>query len=584
MSHKFVILDELMDQLEAAQSGLVPSSIIQSVVSGVQNVPSNIVQSRIGGNSSTAYTTLPLSPISDNCCIDKSYINLQFDCNFSLKATPTTGATVGAQSFPLYIGFRDGAQLFNQIQILIENSAIWQTVYQREEALIAYNALPETEVRGNPQYASIDKLKENLNCPMKKIIVNIPTGSGNDVPSYANINIKFKMTVDLNRLTPLLSNLHFTTPHMGNLRLKLFLQQIEKALFICPDYSAVRATALTQQSWQFYPFATLYNNGQSENLLSIMKIYTIAAAALGGNIGTLTIDQPQPDSTTHITPDFISFKSDGLIEMVQTNFKIKDAEYKQLTDYFADMGSVIIPSQTFSTNVFNNSEIISGSYPQSQIGSVGGYNIDFISVWSHPPTCSSIGTKLYGQNIQLILDGRPINPIPYRSVEDKCIVDSTQALIDTDTEEINKDYIRSLNLYNDPSGQNDYLTGPKLLTYTGASYNTSASMTFDNPNSFVLNFATNLPDAFHSGACILENSNRQANVRFLVGGAYNGATTALSKDGLYYNKEYPYNLNVYNSDLVSGFTCFCDCCIVLNYDRDRGTCFDGSLSWAAPYV
>lgn len=579
MSHKFVILDELMDQLEAAQSGLVPSSIIQSVVSGVQNVPSNIVQSRIGGNSSTAYTTLPLSPISDNCCIDKSYINLQFDCNFSLKAT-TDGTGSAAQDIPLYIGFRDGGQLFNQIQILIENSAIWQTVYQREEALIAYNALPETEIRGNPQYASIDKLKENLNCPMKKVIVHFNAIGPNNTGTYINIPLKFKMTVDLNRLTPLLSNLHFTTPHMGNLRLKLFLQQIEKALFICPDYSAIRAKA-NQQSWQFYPLATLYNNGESVDLLKVMKLIKVNGDPIDSHINSLTIDQPQPENGK--TPDFISFKDDGLIEMVQTNFKIKDAEYKQLTDYFADMGSVIIPSQTFSTNVFNNSEIPLKNYPTSQIGSVGGYNIDFISVWSHPPTCPSIGTKLYGHNIQLILDGRPINPIPYRSIEDKCIVDSTQALIDTDTEEINKDYIRSLNLYNDPSGQSDYLTGPNLLKYAGQYYNSSTVMTFDNPNSFVLNFATNLPDAFHSGACILENSNRQANVRFLVGNVEKGDISA-GEDALYFKAEYPYNLNVQNTPLVSGFTCFCDCCIVLNYDRDRGTCFDGSLSWAAPYV
>lgn len=568
MSHKFVILDELMDQLEAAQSGLVPSSIIQSVVSGVQNVPSNIVQSRIGGNSSTAYTTLPLSPISDNCCIDKSYINLQFDCNFTLKATSAAAGTA-AQNIPFFVGFRDGAQLFNQIQIMIENSAIWQTVYQREEALIAYNALPETEIRGNPQYASIDKLRENLNSPMKKVIVSLPA-LGNTETKIVEVHLRFKMTVDLNRLTPLLSNLHYTTPHMGNLRLKLFLQQLEKAMFICPDYSAVRAKQ-QQQSWQFYPFATLYNNGTPENLITVMKLYDVSGNVINSNITSLYIDQPATGT------DFITFKDDGIIEIVQTNFKIKDDEYKKLTDYFAEMGSVIIPSQTFSTNVFNNSEIVKGNYPQSQIGSVGGYNIDFISVWQHPPTCPSIGTKLYGQNIQLILDGRPINPIPYRSIEDKCIVDSTQALIDTDTEEINKDYIRSLNLYNDPSGQNEYLKVAGLQAYTANDY-TSTVISFDNPNSFVLNFATNLPDAFHSGACILENSNRQANVRFLVGNVLG------SGDTLYTQTNYPYNLNVYNTDLVSGFTCFCDCCIVLNYDRDRGTCFDGSLSWAAPYV
>ena len=85
MTHKFVILDEIMNQLEAAQSGVVPGSITQAVVSGVQNVPANITQSRIGGNSSTSYTTLPLSPIVKNCCLDKTYINMEFDCNFGIK-------------------------------------------------------------------------------------------------------------------------------------------------------------------------------------------------------------------------------------------------------------------------------------------------------------------------------------------------------------------------------------------------------------------------------------------------------------------------------------------------------------------
>ena len=76
---KFVIIDEIMDQVEAAKSGVVPGSVTQSVVSGIQNVPSNIVQQTIGGTSAGAYTTFPLSPIVKNCCLDKTYLNFEYD-------------------------------------------------------------------------------------------------------------------------------------------------------------------------------------------------------------------------------------------------------------------------------------------------------------------------------------------------------------------------------------------------------------------------------------------------------------------------------------------------------------------------
>ena len=135
MTHKFVVIDEIMNQLEAAKSGIVPGSVTQAVVSGIQNVPANIKQHTIGGASSTSYTTFPLSPIVKNCCLDKTYLNLEFDVNFTI-AGDTTSAT-GEYIIPYYIGFRDNSSLFNQIQILIENSAIWTTTYQREESVLS---------------------------------------------------------------------------------------------------------------------------------------------------------------------------------------------------------------------------------------------------------------------------------------------------------------------------------------------------------------------------------------------------------------------------------------------------------------
>lgn len=594
MSHKFVVIDEIMEQMEAAKSGIVPGSVTQAVVSGVQNVPSNIKQHSIGGVASTSYTTFPLSPIVKNCCLDKSYLNLEFDVNFDMTFKGLTASK--RYLIPFYLGLRDNASIFNQLQILIENSAIWTTTYQREESVLSYNSLPETEIRGNNQYASIEKMREGKYCPMKRYLVDIGDSDGNtDKKVY--INQHFKITIDINRLTPLLSNLHFTTPHMGNLRLKVFMQEFEKCLFICPDYNYFAYTTpsgtdtpakiseilnqpFLNQYWQFYPFYKFTSEITKYQIP--FYAYNITDSKLEQPSSVIISNPTNPDKTKQ---DFMTFDNGGIAEIVQTCFDIKDEEYQRLTDYFASLGSVIIPSQTWSTNVFNNSQIAQGGkFPGTQIGNIGGYNLDFVSVWTHPTQHPCAFTNEYLKDVQLILDGRPINPIPYPYINDKAVVDTTQAIIDTDHEEINHDYISSLTLFN-IEDSNEYVKNPLYVYYGNGNPSGTSNVIcrgirtnyIANPNTFALNFSTNLPDAFHSGACILENSNRQAVLR------YNAQSVIDSNNNLI-TTTFPMIFNHKSDELVSGFSAFCDCCIVLTYDPARQTCFDGQLSWAAPYA
>ena len=294
--------------------------------------------------------------------------------------------------------------------------------------------------------------------------------------------------------------------------------------------------------------------------------------------------------------DFMTFANNGACEIVQTCFDIKEEEYQRLTDYFASIGSIIIPSQTWSTSVFNNSTIVGGSnWPESQIGNVGGYNIDFISVWQHPEGSPCCLTKEFLNNIQLILDGRPVNSLPYAYINDKCVVDTTQAIIDTDHEEINADYINSLTFLNMSDDQRYVKESPHATFGTGAVGSSILRKDLINPNTFSLNFSTNLPDAFHSGACILENSNRQAVIRFNSTNQLSTAAINTTND----RKLFPFFItnsitgnigtekpeSVINSQSTTiGFSTFCDCCIVLTYDPARQFCYDGQVSWAAPYI
>lgn len=581
MSHKFVVIDEIMNQLEAAKSGIVPGSVTQAVVSGIQNVPANIKQHTIGGASSTSYTTFPLSPIVKNCCLDKTYLNLEFDINFTISGD-TTSAT-GDYIIPYYIGFRDNSSLFNQIQILIENSAIWTTTYQREESVLSYNSLPETEIRGNNQYSSIEKMREGKYSPMKRVLTKA-TAVANKFSKEETVH--FKCTVDINRLTPLLSNLHYTTPHMGNLRLKVFFQEFEKCMFVCPDYNyIVKAKDFANQPiynqyWQFYPLYLFTGPTGAPN--TQIPFFAIIANNEDANRNVEQLNSVKISNPITEEKDFMTFAgSTGVAEIVQTCFDIKDEEYQRLSDYFASLGSVIIPSQTWSTNVFNNSTITGGEhsrYPSSQIGNIGGYNIDFISVWSHPTLSTVCFNKEFQTNVQLILDGRPINALPYEYINDKAVVDMTQAIIDTDHEEINHDYISSLTLFNE-TDTGEYIPDTLQTMYGDGSLTKSINKNYiSNPNTYALNFSTNLPDAFHSGACILENSNRQAVIRL-------NASSAVDNNPKFESAlKFPVILTHKNTDIVSGFSSFCDCCIVLTYDPARGTCYDGQLSWAAPYL
>lgn len=585
---KFVVVDEILDQLEAAKSGVVPGSVTQSIVSGIQNVPTSIVQKGLAAGGS-CFTTVPLSPIIKNCCLDKTYLNLEFDCNFQITI-PAGLTNTNHYVIPFYFGFRDTSAIFNQIQILIENSALVTTVYHREESVIAYNSLPETEIRGNNQYSSIEKMQNNKYSPMKRVEIEFTATTG---VSVLPVTVHFKVTVDINRLCPLLSNLHYTTPHFGNLRLKLWLQRIQESMFFCPDYNyAVRvATAddaiqpMYSQYWSFYPLSSYLGGNPCLNTQVPFFLYNYTANKI--EVPTSVSFNIQNNA------DFITFANSGVFEIVQTNFDIKEDEYQRLNDYFASTGSIIIPTQTFDTGVFNNSTIeAGGTWNSTMIGSIGGYNVNFISVWAHPQSQATCFMNEFLKNIQLILDGRPVNALPYLFVNDKCVVDCTQAIIDTDHEEINSDYIASLTAFNTSDDSSYMNIAPKTYYNRGNNYSIGVSK-ISNPNTYALNFSTNLPDAFHSGACILETSNRNGVVRLnSLSSADDTAAFNVAADNVLFpytiNHKSLLNLGGANSNstdsTVVGFTAFCDCCIVLTYDAARGVCFDGQLSWSAPYI
>lgn len=568
-NHKFVILDELQEQLEVVQNGVKPESFTQSIITGIQNTPSSLVQ-RSANTSSNLFTTFQLSPQARTInCLDSSFIDLEFDVSFSI----ITGANAGAnETIPMWFGFRDTSSCINQIQLLIENSAIWTTTYHHEESVLVMNALPESEIAGNNQYASIDKMKRGLESSMQLCYFPLVSGS-----STHNQTVHFKITVDVSRLDPIISNMHFVSTHYGNLKLKLFFNNLIQSLFFCPAYNLINAAAAFAANtniktsdglyWSFYPFSKFYS-GQ------LIQTTTMPVYIYNTNAHTFTLYNNTITFRDTAGVDFLRFNE---ANMCQCNLDMYDDEYNAFSQYIESQGSIIIPTQTFSTNLFNNSTInanVNDTLNTGFTATVNGYNLNSLHVWLHPRSsnCYFINPRL--SNYQLILDGRPLNPVPYNNIGGRAFTDNVQAIIDIDHDEINHDFIRSMSYGLEFNGastlganiQNGYIMNMSSVHSVAASNNGAVA----NPATLSYNFATNYPDAFHSGACTLEFSNKQAMVRLT--GSINNATST----------QYPYEITLKDESCDIGLSAFCDCCIILNYDSTREKCFSGSMSWANP--
>ena len=159
-------------------------------------------------------------------------------------------------------------------------------------------------------------------------------------------------------------------------------------------------------------------------------------------------------------------------------------------------------------------------------------------------------------------------------INGRAFTDNIQAIIDIDHEEINHDFVRSMSYgltFNGASSfgvneKNGYILDMNTVYKISAANNGALS----NPASLCYNFSTNYKDAFHSGACVLEFSNKQAMVRLT--GSINNAS----------GNTYPYEITLKDEPCDIGLSAFCDCCVILNYDKIREKCFSGSLSWADP--
>lgn len=641
---QLVVLDDLRDRLEMINSDILPQSEEHPLVSGIENTPSAIL-SRDGVSYQAAFTTFPLSPLSKRVnYLKDNFLHFSIDFNFSVVVAENL-----PQDLYLYVGPRDTASIFNQLQLLIDNNVIWNSTYQQLESAIAMAALPASVVDHNNQYATIDKLLCGKSTPMK--LIKIPAGTygdylqtGGKQPSDFTISytLNYDLTIDLNRLCIPLSSIDYITSNMGNLRLRTYLNNIDQCFYMMQVPAGLLNNVITAGTT--LANLTLTSGAGKNSLLSLVPInWGTATLATGGKsismtnpnvIGvasggtnTITVNASQQftvttqSNNTLIPIQFVkfiqgqkNFMQVNVGEICQTCFDLEEDSWIKLCEYFGTLGHVIIPIQLFSTTQFNNGTIEVGQTVGSTLlANVPGNNITDIVVTATPTSATSCIINPYLSNIQGLLDGKPLNSVAYEKVNNRAISDFTNACVDTDKDEINTDYLYSLQF--PPlisSGSSDgtptrdgqsYFYDNDFTTFCSGLKAAVGSLDYfvKNPNLFMYVWQTGIPESFHTGACVIEQTTRQALFRLQSSGTsgilstlqthfpsfanttVTGAVSAGSPTTITPNPSFIGMPNTSNTITQFNISALCDACLVLDYDQNMNYCSGGHISYARPY-
>lgn len=299
-------------------------------------------------------------------------------------------------------------------------------------------------------------------------------------------------------------------------------------------------------------------------------------------------------------------------QIVQITFDIEETSKKAMMEYFGTMGKVVLPIQTFVTSELNNGTVGPSSNkrpPESIIANISGNNISHVIVTLAPNDSPGCFINSFPQNYIAYINGVAMVQIPYPKINNRVIKDYTNACCDTDTEEINTDFMYSLQFPpeividgQEPRGDNNYFVKKDFETMKTINWDSTMNKFFKNPNGFMHVFQLQVPSAYHTGYSIVELSPVESTFKFTggYGTTYlemsditenryvcesftSDATENAQKYRLYSSKNLTLPSYV-NRECTFRVTALCDAMIYLDYDPGIDSCTGGGLSYAAPYI
>lgn len=641
---QLIVLDSIRDRLEMIQSDILPGSCVHPVRSGDGNTPTSI-RSLDGTSYAVQNTYFPLYPLEgDVHYLKDSFLHFVIDVSFQIAVKSTT-----LEPIRLYVGPRDTASIFNQIELCLDNMAFLPSVYHHLESAIQMTALPASIIDHSPDYATIDKLLHDKKTPMHLIEIPAATRTNTDAPTIYTYYLTYDLSIDLNQLCVPLSNIDFITKHMGNLRLNVYLNNFQQSFyyFVCPS----SITTPTQTAAATVVSSYNNNNGllmlapidwgtisgnQNDNSnmtaptwipvannrnLTVANTPTAAFSAVSNYAIPIQfiLHQNSLNNVTNTTP----FMQVRLAEICQTCFSLEASSVAALDEYFATQQKIIIPIQRFSTVTFDSGTVDgTRGISRTLTANVPGKNITTFIASLVPLNCQSCLLNPFMMNYQAILNGRPLNGIIYQKTNARAIKDYADACIDTDEDELNGDFLASLEF---PPlitvGETTQQTAPKrnaneYFYEFGTDGATPANTLYDftifktmkerygfdgnyikMPFNFMHVWSTAIPDSFHTGYCIAETAPSLSQFRL-----DNTATTIEPTSGTYsrfnipdattvqigrhtdQNEPYMTIPSYTNRTCMYYLTALCDACIVLSYDAGSRMATSAAIADVAPFV
>lgn len=552
IARQMIVLDSFKDMARTINNDVIPASREDVVIAGIENPASAL------SSTGSVYTTLPLRPVSkDVNFLYKNYIHCRFNLNFTLNTTSDSAGTTAAnltQPLNVAISTVSTACLPSRIQLLCGNSIVWQNQFQRQESIAGFCSLPQEIVETSPEFMTCSKVLQKQSIPGAYFTLSTnPTNTG-----IHKLSFTLDTTIDLNHLTPLLSNIPFTTTETGDLRLRLFFENLEES-FLLTATPTDAPTGLSSTNFHVI-------SPQPMNKRFCIYQPTTQAIATASN----TIAAGVTSTAIYIKCSLDDWSAvDFGCEIVQSNFSIKESSRDAIKNYIKSDNKIIIPSQTWSTALSTNKPSSSSGELVWQISAYNIYLLAFLFPYDSSWSCYYPTPPLTSIDIQL--NSKSINYIPYKAIDSRVIKDTIQAFINDDRYGANESLANSLKL---PLASNG--SGYDASTYLSwFNYNTCKYDVL-NPNCFILSKGLSPPNSFEKGYCYASSNPQSTQLRLkyqLQSGLETGANNTL-------------NANQSLTSTNSGAYCLAlqDCCLVLNYNPDINTAQSGSIIYAEPSV
>lgn len=628
-----LVLDTWKSQAMLIDNDVLPESKECPVIPGFENVATSLSM------NGAHFTTIPLNPMSrDVNFLYQNYITIKTELTFAINADENLLQKVLTDSGKICIYTPSTAMLPSRIMLLSGNSIVWNNQYQRQEALVTMCSLPQGVITKSCDYTTISKLINNENYPGISLSLKNVFKKETNANDILTLKVKLNLNIDINQLSPILSNIIYTTPDMGSLRLRLFFENLEDAFSwsYIPYIGVINETVSTipLEDRKSYKLEQLriqlaQLNASQANLAKDAEDYQTQYDTIQNNIDAVVTkiqeaeelpDDPNDEfynanmfidriplginhqllthAKSKIMISLIDWKlEDEGLTITQSCFSVREESKIEMKKYIAQDNKLIIPTQCWNCILSNN--MMSPKDTRSSLTfNVSAYNVNTVAFLFPKYKDKLIFSNPIFKSFNCKYNSKSLCYVPYGSFDKRMIKDTIQSLINDDYYAVNENLFDSIapailnTEYEELKAGNDIAKDLSFYDLFTCDVVKSDSKTIMNnqflkyPNLFTIAFNVSPVNAFEKGFSVASSNQGVIQIRI----------DFVKEDSPIIRNIYTSYKN-WESDLISDdykvfpaeetqalCLCLCDCCLVLDYNPIVGSVQTGSVVFAEPFI